>query len=43
MQRVDERLNLRTSPYVFVLNRQGLLSGYGPVDELATLLAAANR
>ena len=43
MQRVDERLHLRTSPYVFVLNRQGLLSGYGPVDELATLLAAANR
>lgn len=43
MQRVHERLNLRTSPFVLVLNRQGVLSGYGPVDELPTLLAAANR
>jgi len=43
MQRVEERLNLRTSPFVFVLNRQGILSGYGRVDELPTLLAAANR
>jgi hypothetical protein len=38
-----ERLKVRHTPYVFVLGRDGKLSGYGPASELASLLAAAGR
>lgn len=38
---VAQRLKVRSSPTVFVLNRRGELTGYGRVDELPTLLTAA--
>lgn len=36
-----QRLHIQSTPIVFVLNRHGVLSGYGRVDELPTLLAKA--
>jgi hypothetical protein len=36
-----QRLRVTSSPTVFVLNREGVLTGFGRVDELPTLLAAA--
>lgn len=38
-----QRLKVRTSPTVFVLNANGVLTGIGHVDELPALLAAAGR
>ncbi|MBL9212401.1 MAG: hypothetical protein JNL92_18210 [Opitutaceae bacterium] len=38
-----QKLRLTRSPMVFVLNRQGVLTGFGRVDELPALLAAAGR
>ena len=40
---IAQKLQLTTSPTVFVLNRQGVLTGFGRVDELPALLAAAGR
>jgi hypothetical protein len=40
---IAQKLRLTTSPSVFVLNRQGVLTGFGRVDELPALLAAAGR
>jgi len=38
-----QRLQVTSSPTVFVLNRHGVLTGFGRVDELPALLAAAAR
>ncbi|WP_414664430.1 TlpA family protein disulfide reductase [Horticoccus sp. 23ND18S-11] len=38
-----QRLNVRSSPTLFVFNRAGVLTGIGRVDELTALLAGANR
>lgn len=38
-----QRLNVTTSPTVFVLNRQGVLTGIGRAEDLPALLAAAAR
>lgn len=38
-----QRLRVTSSPTVFVLNRHGVLTGFGRVDELPALLAAAAR
>jgi len=35
-------LRVRHTPFVFVLNKLGKLSGFGPVSELSNLVAAAN-
>ena len=40
---VAQRLNVRSSPTLFVFNRAGVLTGIGRVDELSALLAGANR
>lgn len=40
---VAQHLKVRSSPTVFVLNRQGVLTGFGRVDELPALLTAAAR
>jgi len=40
---IAQKLRLTTSPTVFVLNRQGVLTGFGRVEELPALLAAAGR
>lgn len=39
---IAQRLKVRSYPMVFVLNRQGVLTGFGRVDELSALLATAN-
>lgn len=36
-----QRLRVTSSPTVFVLNREGVLTGFGRVDELTALLSAA--
>jgi hypothetical protein len=38
-----QRLRVTSSPTVFVLDRRGVLTGFGRVDELPALLAAAAR
>ena len=38
-----DRLRHRHFPYVYVVNRQGLLTGFGPIDELPGLVWDANR
>lgn len=40
---VLDRLRLRHFPSVFVVNRKGLLTGFGPVEELPGLVWDANR
>lgn len=40
---VAQRLRVTTSPTVFVIDRHGVLTGFGRVDELPALLAAAAR
>lgn len=40
---VAQRLRVTSSPTVFVLNRHGVLTGFGRVEELPALLAAATR
>jgi hypothetical protein len=36
-----EKFQVRHTPYIFVLNRAGVLSGFGPAGELASLLTTA--
>lgn len=38
-----EQFLVRQTPYVYVLTRAGALAGYGPLSELPSLIAAANR
>lgn len=40
---VAERLKVRSVPMVFVINRQGVLTGYGRPDELPALLSSASK
>ncbi len=40
---IAQRLHVSQAPYVYVFDRQAKLSGYGRVEDLPTLLAAASR
>ena len=40
-QFLQERLAVRHLPFVYVVNREGKLAGFGPLDALGSVVAAA--
>lgn len=40
-RRLEDELKIQQAPYLFVLNADGIMKGFGPIDQAAALLALA--